>query len=594
MILRKLSHATIINLQIEFMSSLKERLVEILIYDKILKQEDLDFALAEQRKSGGELSKILVRLKFINEDDLTHALSAGLGMPLIDISRLKIDPAVVKIIPQDVAAKYQIIAISRMGDNLTLAMADPLNIFAIDNVKALTGMNIVPIIARATLVQQTIEKYYTTDSGVALQKIIQDIKDADDIELIRDSETKGGSDDLTEDAPMIKLTDTIIHQGVLSKASDVFIEPMEKTMRIRYRVDGIIREVDRMAKSLLAPIVSRIKVISSLDISEQRLPQDGRFKTIMTGNREVDFRVSILPTAYGEKVVLRILDKTAGILDLSKLGLEPDSMKKLQDCGLRPHGMILCCGPTGSGKTTTLYSLLKFVDSAEKNIITVEDPVEYQIKGMNQVNVRPSVGLTFAASLRSILRQDPDIIMVGEIRDSETLDISVKAALTGHLVLSSLHTTTAAGSIVRMMNMGIEPFLLCSSVIAIVGQRLIRRICQKCKEPFPVPAEMAIKLNLNKKNPSQEVVLFRGKGCHSCSNTGYGGRLVICEIMVLTPKVKEKILERVGELKIKATARREGMVTMREDGLIKVFAGLTTLEEVLRVTAPDEDLQYGA
>jgi type IV pilus assembly protein PilB len=593
-ILRKLSHATIINLQIEFMSSLKERLVEILIYDKILKQEDLDFALAEQRKSGGELSKILVRLKFINEDDLTHALSAGLGMPLIDISRLKIDPAVVKIIPQDVAAKYQIIAISRMGDNLTLAMADPLNIFAIDNVKALTGMNIVPIIARATLVQQTIEKYYTTDSGVALQKIIQDIKDADDIELIRDSETKGGSDDLTEDAPMIKLTDTIIHQGVLSKASDVFIEPMEKTMRIRYRVDGIIREVDRMAKSLLAPIVSRIKVISSLDISEQRLPQDGRFKTIMTGNREVDFRVSILPTAYGEKVVLRILDKTAGILDLSKLGLEPDSMKKLQDCGLRPHGMILCCGPTGSGKTTTLYSLLKFVDSAEKNIITVEDPVEYQIKGMNQVNVRPSVGLTFAASLRSILRQDPDIIMVGEIRDSETLDISVKAALTGHLVLSSLHTTTAAGSIVRMMNMGIEPFLLCSSVIAIVGQRLIRRICQKCKEPFPVPAEMAIKLNLNKKNPSQEVVLFRGKGCHSCSNTGYGGRLVICEIMVLTPKVKEKILERVGELKIKATARREGMVTMREDGLIKVFAGLTTLEEVLRVTAPDEDLQYGA
>ncbi|MCB9757174.1 MAG: Flp pilus assembly complex ATPase component TadA [Candidatus Omnitrophica bacterium] len=573
------------------MSSLKERLVEILIYDKILKQEDLDLALAEQKKSGGELSKILVRLKFINEDDLTHALSTGLGMPPIDISRLKIDPAVVKIIPQDVAAKYQIIAISRMGDNLTLAMADPLNIFAIDNVKALTGMNIVPIIARAALVQQTIEKYYTTDSGEALQKIIQDMKDADDIELIRDNETKGGADDLTEDAPMIKLTDTIIHQGVLSKASDVFIEPMEKTMRIRYRVDGIIREVDRMAKALLAPIVSRIKVISSLDISEQRLPQDGRFKTIMTGNREVDFRVSILPTAYGEKVVLRILDKTAGILDLSKLGLEPDSMKKLQDCGLRPHGMILCCGPTGSGKTTTLYSLLKFVDSAEKNIITVEDPVEYQIKGMNQVNVRPSVGLTFAASLRSILRQDPDIIMVGEIRDSETLDISVKAALTGHLVLSSLHTTTAAGSIVRMMNMGIEPFLLCSSVIAIVGQRLIRRICQKCKEPFPVTAEMALKLNLNKKNSSQEVVLFRGKGCNACSNTGYGGRLVICEIMVLTPKVKEKILERVGELKIKETARREGMITMREDGLIKAFAGLTTLEEVLRVTAPDEDLK---
>lgn len=574
------------------MFSLKERLLEILIFDKILKQEDLDRAIEEQKKDGGELSKILVRMKLINEDDLTHALSTGLGMPPIDISRLKIDPAVVKIIPQDVATKYQIIAISRMGNNLTLAMADPLNIFAIDNVKNLTGMNIVPIITRANLVQQTIDKYYTTDSGEALQKIIAEMKEADEIELVKESGSEGGNtvEDLTEEAPMIKLTDKIIHQGVLAKASDVFIEPMEKTMRIRYRVDGIIQEVDRMSKALLPPIISRIKVISSLDISEQRLPQDGRFKTIMAGNREVDFRVSILPTAYGEKAVLRILDKTAGILDLSKLGLEPEAMKKLQDCGLRPHGMILCCGPTGSGKTTTLYSLLKFVDSPGKNIITVEDPVEYQIKGMNQVNVRPSIGLTFAASLRSILRQDPDIIMVGEIRDSETLDISVKAALTGHLVLSSLHTTTAAGSVVRMMNMGIEPFLLCSSVIAIVGQRLIRRICPKCKEPFPVPAEMAAKLRLKKGPNDKEVMLFRGKGCNACNKTGYTSRLVICEIMALTPKVKEKILERVGEIKIKEIARREGMVTMREDGLLKAYAGLTTLEEVLRVTAPDEEL----
>jgi len=573
------------------MFSLKERLLEILINDKILKQEDLDRALEEQKNNGGELSKVLVRLKLINEDDLTHALSTGLGMPPIDISRLKIDPTVVRIIPQDVAVKYQIIAISRMGNNLTLAMADPLNIFAIDNVKNLTGMNIVPIITRANIVQQTIEKYYTTDSGEALQKIIADMREADDIELVKETTTDAaGVEDLTEEAPMIKLTDTIIQQGVLAKASDVFIEPLEKTMRIRYRVDGIIQEVDRMSKALLPPIISRIKVISSLDISEQRLPQDGRFKTILTGNREVDFRVSILPTAFGEKAVLRILDKTAGILDLNRLGLEPDAMKKIQDCGLRPHGMILCCGPTGSGKTTTLYSLLKFVDSPGKNIITVEDPVEYQIKGMNQVNVRPSVGLTFAASLRSILRQDPDIIMVGEIRDSETLDISVKAALTGHLVLSSLHTTTAAGSVVRMMNMGIEPFLLCSSVIAIVGQRLIRRICTKCREPFPVAAEMAAKLRLKKDASGKDLLLYRGKGCGACNKTGYTSRLVICEIMVLTPKVKENILERVGEIKIKETARRDGMVTMREDGLIKAYAGLTTLEEVLRVTAPDEEL----
>jgi type IV pilus assembly protein PilB len=574
------------------MFSLKERLLEILINDKILRQEDLDRALEEQKKSGGELSKVLVRMKVINEDDLTHALSTGLGMPPIDISRLKIDPIVVKIIPHEIAVKYQIIAISRMGNNLTLAMADPLNIFAIDNVKNLTGMNIVPIITRANIVHQTIEKYYTTDSGEALQKIIADMKEAEDIELVKETNTdSAGVEDLTEEAPMIKLTDTIIHQGVLAKASDVFIEPMEKTMRVRYRVDGIIREVDRMSKALLPPIISRIKVISSLDISEQRLPQDGRFKTVLAGNREVDFRVSILPTAFGEKAVLRILDKTAGILDLNRLGLEPDAMKKLQDCGLRPHGMILCCGPTGSGKTTTLYSLLKFVDTPGKNIITVEDPVEYQIKGMNQVNVRPSVGLTFAASLRSILRQDPDIIMVGEIRDSETLDISVKAALTGHLVLSSLHTTTAAGSVVRMMNMGIEPFLLCSSVIAIVGQRLIRRICTKCKEPFAVAPEMAEKLKLKKDADGKAVVLYRGKGCSACNKTGYTSRLVICEIMVLTPKVKENILERVGEIKIKEVARREGMITMREDGLAKAYAGLTTLEEVLRVTAPDEDLK---
>lgn len=575
------------------MSSLKERLLQILIRDNTIKKEDLDRALEEQKKSGGELSKVLVSLNMISEEGLTHLLSEGLGMPPIDIARLKIDPAVVKIIPRDIAVKYQIIPISRMGDNLTLAMADPLNIFVIDNVKALTGLNITPIIARSTQIQQTIERYYATDSSEALKKIIHEIREAEDVELVRETESNADGikiEDLTQDAPLIKLTDTIIQQAVLAKASDVFIEPMEKTLRIRYRVDGVIREIDRMSKGLHLPIISRIKVISSLDISERRLPQDGRFKTIIAGDKEIDFRVNVLPTAFGEKIVLRVLDKTAGILDLEKLGFEADALQKLKECGLKPHGMILCCGPTGSGKTTTLYSLLKFVDSPQKNIVTVEDPVEYQIRGLNQVNVKPAVGLTFAASLRSILRQDPDIVMVGEIRDSETLDIAIKAALTGHLVLSSLHTTTAAGSIVRMMNMGIEPFLLCSSVIAVIGQRLIRRICVKCREPYALAAETAEKMGLVTRSSPESVPLFRGKGCSQCLNTGYAGRIVISEVLALTAKVKEQILARTGELKIKEAGRRDGMITMREDGMNKAFAGLTTLEEILRVTAQDEEL----
>jgi len=575
------------------MASLKDRLQEILIRDNIIKKEDLDLALEEQRSQGGDLSKILVRRKLISEDDLARLLSEGLGLPPIDISRLKIDPEVVKIIPKDVALKYKIVPISKMGGNLTLAMADPLNIFTIDNVQALTGLSITPIIGRATQIQETIEKYYTEDSQEALADIIKDIRGAEDIELVRDVEDAGHGkvEDLTQDAPMIKLTDTIIQQSVIAKASDVFIEPMEKTMRIRYRVDGVIREVDKMSKALHLPIVSRIKVISNLDISEQRLPQDGRFKTVAAGDKEVDFRVSVLPTAFGEKIVLRVLDKSADTLDIEKLGFDGDSLKNLKDCALKPHGMILSCGPTGSGKTTTLYSILKFIDSPGKNIVTVEDPVEYQMKGMNQVNVKASVGLTFSAALRSILRQDPDIIMIGEIRDTETLDIAVKAALTGHLVVSSLHTTTAPGSVVRMMNMGIEPFLICSSMLAIVGQRLLRRICPKCKEAYDVTGEVADKLGLHKFTKEKTIRLFRGKGCKTCFNQGYIGRVGISEILVLTAEVKEQILQRKGELKIKEVGRRCGMKTMREDGMAKALEGLTTLEEVLRVTAPDEPLK---
>lgn len=575
------------------MLSLKERIQQILIRDQIIKKEDLDRALLKQEQEGGELSKILVEMKLVSEEDLTRALSEGLGMPPIDISRYRIDPEVIKIIPREIAQKYQIVPISKLGNNMTLAMADPLNIFVIDSVKSVTGLNITPIIGRATQIQKAIEQVYSSDAHETLAEIMKDIRDAEELELIREGQgeaDKGKIEDLTQDAPMIKLTDTIIQQAVLARSSDVFIDPMERTLRIRYRVDGVIREIDQMDKALLQPIVSRIKVISNLDISEHRIPQDGRFKTVMSGGREVDFRVSVLPTAFGEKVVLRVLDKSAGTLDIEKLGFAEKDLKRIEEAAGRPHGMILSCGPTGSGKTTTLYSILKQIDSPEKNIVTVEDPVEYQFRGLNQVNVQPQTGLTFAASLRSILRQDPDVIMIGEIRDSETLDIAVKAALTGHLVLSSLHTTTAAGSVIRMMNMGIEPFLLTSSVIAIIGQRLLRRVCPNCREKITVPEEVIKRLKVRQIGKDKDIVFYRGKGCKSCLNTGYSGRAGISEVLMLTPAVREKILERLGEAKIKEIGRREGMQTMREDAVLKALAGVTSLEEVLRVTAPDEEI----
>jgi len=574
------------------MFSLKERLQQILISENLISKEDLDKALAEQAENGGELSQILIKMNLVSEDDLTHALSEGLGIPPIDISRMTIDPAVVSIIPKELAIKYQIMPISKMGQNLTLAMADPLNIFTIDNIKILTGLSITPLIAKSSQMAETIHKYYAGDSDETLEKIIQDIREAEDLELIKDSEAerRDSVEELTQEAPMIKLTDTIVQQAVIAKASDVFIEPMESSLRIRYRVDGVIREIDRMAKALHFPIISRLKVVSNLDISEHRIPQDGRFKTIV-GNKAVDFRVNVLPTAFGEKIVLRVLDKSAGMLDLETLGFSPDALARLQECSQKPHGMILSCGPTGSGKTTTLYSILKFVDSPQLNIVTVEDPVEYQMTGMNQVNVKPQLGLSFSTALRSILRQDPDVIMIGEIRDTETLDIAVKAALTGHLVLSSLHTTTAAGSVIRMMNMGIEPFLICSSVLAIVGQRLLRRICPHCSQEYTVPKELAVRVGLTRITNQKEPKLFRGKGCKKCYDTGYIGRVGITEILMLTMKVKECILNRAGELKIKEVGRKEGMKTMREDSMAKALAGLTTLEEVLRVTAPDEELK---
>lgn len=575
------------------MFSLKERLSEILIRDGLINQEDFDRALEELQRTGGELSKIVVKLKLINEGALSILLSESLGLPPVDIKKLKIDAEATRLVPKEIAQRYLILPVSKVANNLTLAMSDPLNIFILDHLKILSDLEIIPILSRSKEISQMIQAIYVGDTSAKLERIIKDIKDAEEVELIKDAAgamDRATIENLTQEAPIIKLTDAIIKQSVWAKASDVFIEPMEKTLRIRYRIDGVIREIDQMSKVLHFPIISRIKIISSLDISEHRLPQDGRFKTILDGDKEVDFRVNVLPTAFGEKIVLRVLDKNSAMLDVDKLGFEPAALEHLKECAARPHGLILTCGPTGSGKTTTLYSILKHIDSPGKNIVTVEDPVEYQMQGINQVNVKPGTGLSFTSALRSILRQDPDVILIGEIRDSETLDIAIKAALTGHLVLSSLHTTTASGSIIRIMNMGVEPFLICSSVVAIVAQRLLRKLCVHCKESYEISAEIGQKVGLDRIVGNKAVQLFRARGCKNCFNTGYSGRVGITEILVLTPKVKELILNRAGEGKIKQAGRHDGMSTMREDGLCKALSELTSLEEVLRVTAADEKI----
>jgi type IV pilus assembly protein PilB len=483
--------------------------------------------------------------------------------------------------------------ISKIGNLLTIAMTDPLNIFAIDDIKNLTGLEIGPIITTPKDISEAIKEYYEQSPHQAIEELMGQIKEAE-MEVIEEETAESGVGDLkipdlTPDAPVVKIANSILAQATKLKASDILVEPLEKKMRIRYRIDGILREVTAPPKSIHAALVSRIKVMAQLNIAERRLPQDGRFK-IKLGHREIDFRISILPSSFGEKAALRILDKNQATLDIDKLGLEGQPLDDLKKSALRPHGMILVCGPTGSGKTTTLYSVLKYVDAVEKNIVTVEDPIEYQLEGINQVSARPDIGLTFASALRSILRQDPDIIMIGEIRDMETADIAIKSALTGHLVLSSLHTTTAAGSITRLVNMGIEPFLITSSVLGVVAQRLVRQICTRCKETYTLPEDL-IKKNFGSHLPSKEITLYRGRGCSYCFNTGYTGRTAITEVLTLTPKIRDLILNLAQESEIKLAARQEGMKTLRENGLVKVLAGVTTLEEIIRVTVADEELK---
>ena len=567
------------------MVSLKERLTEILIHNKLITQAQLDKALEAQKSNGGRLSDIIIALNFIKEGDLISSLSQGLGLPLIDLKRLKLDHELAKTISVDIARHYQIIPISKMGDNITLAMADPLNIFAVDYVGLLTGYKINPVIASSKDILQAIELTYPDLTKSIVEDLVSQMQE-ESIELIREVQLVSPSaqelDKVTRQAPVIKVTNMILQDALSKKASDILIEPLDKKMRIRFRIDGILQELPGVPSSMHAAIVSRIKVLSDLDIAEHRLPQDGRFK-VSVFSKQVDFRVSVLPSTFGEKVALRILDKSGSPLDIEKLGFSLELVDKLKKASASPHGMLLVCGPTGCGKTTTLYSILKFVDSPEKNIVTVEDPVEYQLEGINQVTARPEIGLSFAAALRSILRQDPNVIMVGEIRDLETVDIAIKSALTGHLVLSTLHTTTAAAALVRLINMGVEPYLINASLVCVLAQRLVRRLCGHCKESYSIKKEVLENLKLDFKISASQK-FFRAKGCPHCLNTGYSARLGIAECLILTPAIRELVLKHSQEHLIKEKACAEGMKALREDGLRLVSEGLTTLEEVLRVT----------
>jgi len=562
-----------------------EKLGELLVRDNLITPADLQKALEEQKRKGGRLGANLTRLGLIKEEDLTDFLSKQYGVPSINLSEFEIDPAVIQLIPEEVARKHTVIPINRAGATLIMAMADPSNIFAQDDIKFLTGYNVEVVVAPENAIKDAVERYY--DTSTDLEDVIGDMEDLD-ISMIEEDEDVNITDleKASEDAPVVKLVNLILTDAIKKNASDIHVEPYEKSFRVRYRIDGVLYEIMKPPMKLKNAMVSRLKIMSQLDIAERRLPQDGRIKIKLGKDKEMDYRVSVLPTLFGEKVVMRLLDKASLQLDMTKLGYEEDQIKQFQDAIHRPYGMVLVTGPTGSGKTTTLYSALSDLNKAECNISTAEDPVEYNLMGINQVQMHEEIGLNFAAALRSFLRQDPDIIMVGEIRDFETAEIAVKAALTGHLVLSTLHTNDAPSTINRLLNMGVEPFLVASSVNLIQAQRLCRKICQECKEPVDVPKQGLIDMGMSPEE-AEATQPYKGVGCFACNNTGYKGRISVFEVMTMYEEIKELVLNGASAAELKAEAMRLGMKTMRRSGLNKIKDGITTIEEVGRVTAAD-------
>ncbi len=599
------------------------KLGQLLLNSQLITEEQLKEAIARQRMDGGRLGTNLIKLGFITEDKLVSFLSKQWGVPAVNLSDYKIDASVLRLIPYEIARKYSIIPVARVGATLTIAMADPSNVFVIDDIKFMTGYNVEVVVAAESAIGEAISNYYKGSAAMVSSKqpvsgkMIQakdytltkeelyeeegetSVDESVSIDVDEFDKVVGDALDSVEsiseqedalsteiDEPIVKLVNGILINAIKGGASDIHIEPYETTLRVRYRVDGVLFNAMNLPLKIKNPITSRLKIMSKLDIAERRLPQDGRIKLRLGKKREVDFRVSVLPTLFGEKTVLRILDKSNLQIDLTKLGFEEAALKKFLDALNKPYGMILVTGPTGSGKTTTLYSALNYLNNPDLNIMTAEDPVEYNFTGMNQVQVKEEIGLTFASALRAFLRQAPNIILVGEIRDFETAEIAVKAALTGHLVLSTLHTNDAPSTISRLLNMGIEPFLISASVIIIAAQRLARKICPECKSEEKVPVHTLIQLGFSEEEASS-VTCYRGRGCPVCNGSGYKGRIALYEVMPVGSEIREMILEGASADDLKKTAVRLGMKTLRMSGLRKVKEGITSIEEVMRVTFGD-------
>ncbi len=571
------------------------KLGEILIKEKLISQEQLKQALEFQKSNGGRLGNALVKLNLLTDDEVTAVLSRQYGVPSINLAYFEVDPNVIKLIPMETAMKYQILPLSRVGSSLTVAMVDPTNVFAMDDIKFMTGFNIEPVVASETAITEAIKKHYGTAEDIERKKELEEIVSfidegqTESVELEEQDEASLNLAQLekaAEEAPVIRLVNYILTDAVKKGASDIHMEPYEKEYRVRYRIDGMLQTIMNPPTKLRDAIISRVKIMSKLDISEKRLPQDGRImiKFKKDGKmKQLDFRVSVLPTLHGEKVVMRLLDKENLRLDMTKLGFEPESLAKFQKAIFKPYGMVLVTGPTGSGKTNTLYSSIAQLNKPDTNIVTAEDPVEFQLPGINQVQMKEQIGLNFAAALRSFLRQDPNIILVGEIRDFETAEIAIKAALTGHLVLSTLHTNDAPSTISRLMNMGIEPFLVATSVHLICAQRLGRRVCQECKIQEEVAPQVLIDAGYTPEEV-KTVKVYKGQGCSNCGNKGYKGRVGLYEVLEITDELRELILVGASALEIKRKAVEQGMLTLRRSGLLKVALGVTTLEEVIRET----------
>lgn len=583
-----------------------EKIGELLLKEKIISPEQLKKAIEEQKIMGGRLGSTMVNLGFIKEQELINFLSKQYGVPAVNLREFEIDPKISRLVPFEVCDKYNLIPINRAGSTLIVAIADPSNIFAIDDVKFLTGYNVEVVVASEAAIKEAIEREFkrkvTKDEAEqeappvieeavveepSLEEAVSLLEEVEDMEVVQEEEEVNVNElqRATEDAPVVKLVNAILHEAIKRRASDIHVEPYEKEFRVRFRIDGVLYEIMKPPLKLKNAIVSRLKILSSLDIAERRLPQDGRIKLKISGG-EMDFRVNTLPTLFGEKVCLRLLDKSNLQLDMTKLGFDEEQLKLFKEAIYRPYGMVLVTGPTGSGKTTTLYSALSELNKVTENISTAEDPVEYNLKGINQVQMNEAIGLNFANVLRAFLRQDPDIIMVGEIRDFETAEIAIKAALTGHLVLSTLHTNDAPSTIARLLNMGVEPFLVASATNLVLAQRLARKVCPNCKEPINIPIKALLDVGLTEEE-AKSTNCYKGKGCDTCNGTGYKGRIALYEVMMLYDELKELILAGAPASELKRAAVRLGMKTLRMSGLDKLKAGVTTIEEVIRCSVRD-------